>query len=83
MKTKEYLINLWDKIKFDESGQFGGYGYGGLSAPAKKYTPAKALSYYKANIPSLAAAVTTATKTPSYGGSVSPIYQYPNKMVSW
>ena len=75
MKTKEYLINLINKIKFDEKGQFGGYGYGGLSAPAKKYTPAKALSYYKANIPSLAAAVTTATKTPSYGGSVSP--QYP------
>ena len=37
MKIKEYLINLWDKLRFDESGQLSSGAWAGLGASWNPY----------------------------------------------
>jgi len=72
MKTKEYLINLLNKIKFDETGQYS------WSSPG----PNSLLTAWRKNVVAPVFAKTGYNQPPTYtykggGGSVSPQYTTP------
>ena len=68
MKVKEYLINLWNKIKFDETGQYS------WSSPG----PNSLLTAWRKNVVAPVFAMTGYNQSPkTYGGSYSPQYTQP------